>query len=602
MATLPLLGLAWLLWPAPTAWAQSDDGTPLTSTARRGRKSKAREEWKTGAAAGPLAVGDRVRRGPDWKWGDQDGGEGKVGTVVAAPDAVTWARVRWDSGVTNTYRWGHEDAYDLEVMVNRAPATTGTVPAQLRAIPHAPAEGDWDQSVAAILVRAYDTDSSGSIDTPTEVAGIDCSVFTTLESEFDRSPSYTSAMRVVYGFPEGYGWVGSSIGFSETVRPDGDARWTTCTEGTTPAPTIATLAVGTRVARGPDWKWGDQDGGPGQEGTVVTSPSPTQWARVEWDAGVVNTYRWGHEGDKKDLIVVAASGDVSDQIRALSAVAGTSDWDRAITPILLAAYDTNQSGQLDRAVEVDTIPCAVFSTLEHEFARTSAYVGSPMRGVYGFSAGLDWVGDQVGFSESMRTTVDARWAACVESGVAQASVHIPPLAEGTRVMRGPDWKWDDQDGGPGRTGVVVDAPTTTVWAKVQWDSGSSNTYRWGHEGKFDLVVATAGSGSASLVASIRATAWNGQAGGARDVILPLLVGAYDTNGSGVIDTTDEVAAISCDVLRAVDDRYTRGGYFTSPMRAVFGFEEGYGWVGGSLGFDEAVRVPMDGKMVACGLE
>jgi len=27
-------------------------------------------------------VGLRVVRGPDWKWGDQDGGEGSVGTVV----------------------------------------------------------------------------------------------------------------------------------------------------------------------------------------------------------------------------------------------------------------------------------------------------------------------------------------------------------------------------------------------------------------------------------------------------------------------------------------------------------------------------------------
>ena len=27
-------------------------------------------------------VGLRVVRGPDWEWGDQDGGEGHVGTVV----------------------------------------------------------------------------------------------------------------------------------------------------------------------------------------------------------------------------------------------------------------------------------------------------------------------------------------------------------------------------------------------------------------------------------------------------------------------------------------------------------------------------------------
>lgn len=34
------------------------------------------------AMRGELAVGHRVRRGPDWKWGDQDGGKGHKGTVV----------------------------------------------------------------------------------------------------------------------------------------------------------------------------------------------------------------------------------------------------------------------------------------------------------------------------------------------------------------------------------------------------------------------------------------------------------------------------------------------------------------------------------------
>ena len=30
------------------------------------------------------------------------------------------------------------------------------------------------------------------------------------------------------------------------------------------------ILVGSRVVRGPDWQWGDQDGGPGHVGTVVT--------------------------------------------------------------------------------------------------------------------------------------------------------------------------------------------------------------------------------------------------------------------------------------------------------------------------------------------
>ena len=62
---------------------------------------------------GPLNVGDRVRRGPDWKWDDQDGGEGELGTIKRAPDENTWAQVEWDSGGSNSYRWGQEDSWDL---------------------------------------------------------------------------------------------------------------------------------------------------------------------------------------------------------------------------------------------------------------------------------------------------------------------------------------------------------------------------------------------------------------------------------------------------------------------------------------------------------
>ena len=45
--------------------------------------------------------------------------------------------------------------------------------------------------------------------------------------------------------------------------------------------------VGARVVRGRDWKWGDQDGGVGREGTVVEmcgwqSESSVSGTGVEW--------------------------------------------------------------------------------------------------------------------------------------------------------------------------------------------------------------------------------------------------------------------------------------------------------------------------------
>jgi hypothetical protein len=49
----------------------------------------------------PLNSGDRVRRGPDWKWGNQDSsGEGCV-VEGAADRSDGWVRVRWKDGSTN---------------------------------------------------------------------------------------------------------------------------------------------------------------------------------------------------------------------------------------------------------------------------------------------------------------------------------------------------------------------------------------------------------------------------------------------------------------------------------------------------------------------
>ena len=80
-----------------------------------------------------VQLGVRVVRGPDWEWGDQDGGEGYVGTVVEVGEpsisdgsraAVVWlarplasqtraAVVQWDCGERCRYRCGVEGKYDL---------------------------------------------------------------------------------------------------------------------------------------------------------------------------------------------------------------------------------------------------------------------------------------------------------------------------------------------------------------------------------------------------------------------------------------------------------------------------------------------------------
>ena len=80
------------------------------------------------------------------------------------------------------------------------------------------------------------------------------------------------------------------------------------------------------------------------------------------------------------------------------------------------------------------------------------------------------------------------WSCCGSTSETDTVCSYAPLSEGDAVIRGPDWKWDDQDGGPGGRGVVTEGESDGC-VRVQWiKSGRSNTYRMGAEGgKRDLI-------------------------------------------------------------------------------------------------------------------
>ncbi|XP_077534006.1 E3 ubiquitin-protein ligase MIB2-like isoform X1 [Haemaphysalis longicornis] len=74
------------------------------------------------AARIPACLGQRVVRGSQWKWGNQDGGYGHVGTVVAvgqppigddAASLCVW--VVWDSGVVGHYQASRKGPCDLRL-------------------------------------------------------------------------------------------------------------------------------------------------------------------------------------------------------------------------------------------------------------------------------------------------------------------------------------------------------------------------------------------------------------------------------------------------------------------------------------------------------
>lgn len=63
-------------------------------------------------------IGYRVIRGPDWKWGKQDGSDGHVGTVRSFEN-VGEVLVLWDNGTAANYRCSEQ--FDVRIL-DSAPA------------------------------------------------------------------------------------------------------------------------------------------------------------------------------------------------------------------------------------------------------------------------------------------------------------------------------------------------------------------------------------------------------------------------------------------------------------------------------------------------
>ena len=86
-------------------------GRPLYSVNTPSPRADRAEEAAMAAQGAP---GLRVVRGPDWEWGDQDGGEGFVGTVVGLEEGGS-VIVQWDMGQKCRYRCGRDNKFDLRV-------------------------------------------------------------------------------------------------------------------------------------------------------------------------------------------------------------------------------------------------------------------------------------------------------------------------------------------------------------------------------------------------------------------------------------------------------------------------------------------------------
>uniref|UniRef100_A0A8C6TYZ8 E3 ubiquitin-protein ligase MIB2 n=1 Tax=Neogobius melanostomus TaxID=47308 RepID=A0A8C6TYZ8_9GOBI len=219
---------------------------------------------------GTMEVGMRVVRGHDWKWGNQDDGEGHVGTVVeigrqgstTTPDKTVV--VQWDSGTRTNYRTGYQGAFDLLLYDN----------AQI-GVRHSNIICDSCKKHGIMGMR-WKCKVCFDYDLCTQCY---------MNNKHDLSHAF-----------ERY-----ETAHSQPV----------CLAPRQNLPRIILKGIfqGVKVVRGPDWDWGNQDGGEGKVGKVVDirgwdTESGRSVASVTWSNGTTNVYRMGHKG-KVDLKYVS---------------------------------------------------------------------------------------------------------------------------------------------------------------------------------------------------------------------------------------------------------------------------------------------------------
>nr|XP_020019152.1 E3 ubiquitin-protein ligase MIB1-like [Castor canadensis] len=198
--------------------------------------------------------------------------------------------------------------------------------------------------------------------------------------------------------------------------------------------------VGARVVRGPDWKWGKQDGGEGHVGTVRSFESPEEVV-VVWDNGTAANYRCSGAYDLR-ILDSAPTGIKHD---------GTMCDTCRQQPIIGIRWKCAECTNYDL--------CTVCYHGDKHHLRHRFY----------------------------RITTPGSERVLLESRRKSKKITARGIFAGARVVRGVDWQWEDQDGGNGRRGKVTEiqdwsASSPHSAAYVLWDNGAKNLYRVGFEG------------------------------------------------------------------------------------------------------------------------
>lgn len=202
--------------------------------------------------------------------------------------------------------------------------------------------------------------------------------------------------------------------------------------------------IGSRIIRGPDWKWGKQDGGEGHVGTVRNFESSEEVVIV-WDNGTAANYRCSGARDLRILDLGPAG------IRHENSMC-----DGCHSQMIYGArWKCTECSNYDLC---STCYHGDRHTLRHRFYRIST-------------------------PNSESILLDARRKS--------KKITTRGIFPGARVIRGVDWNWEIQDGEAGRRGKVSEIQDWSVTtprsaAYVNWENGAKNLYRMGFEGMVDL--------------------------------------------------------------------------------------------------------------------
>ncbi|XP_072101518.1 E3 ubiquitin-protein ligase MIB2 isoform X1 [Mobula birostris] len=221
------------------------------------------------------------------------------------------------------------------------------------------------------------------------------------------------------------------------------------------------MEVGMRIVRGVDWIWGNQDDGEGHVGTVVeigrpgSTITPDKTVVVQWDCGTRTNYRTGYQG-AYDLLL----------------------------------YDNAQIG-----VRHPNIIC--------DFCKKHGIMGMRWKCKVCFDYDLCTQCYMVN-KHDLTHPFERHETAHSQPVPVSPRQNLPRIVlkgifQGSKVVRGTDWDWGNQDGGEGKIGKVMDirgwdTESGRSVSRVTWSNGTTNVYRMGHKGKVDLMYVTDAAG------------------------------------------------------------------------------------------------------------